>query len=103
MRALVTGGAGFIGSNIVDALVVAGHDVVVLDDLSSGFPENIRGDVPLFRGDVANEAQRRFGYTVPAQAHLEFRAKQANRVFGEGRAPSDEALIESQPILGSIR
>lgn len=49
------------------------------------------------------EAQRRFGYTVPAQAHLEFRAKQANRVFGEGRAPSDEALIESQPILGSIR
>jgi len=49
------------------------------------------------------EAQRRFGYAVPAQAHLEFRAKQANRVFGEGRAPSDEPLIESQPILGSIR
>lgn len=49
------------------------------------------------------EAQRRFGYAVPAQAHLEFRAKQAQRVFGEGRTPSDEALIESQPILGSIR
>lgn len=49
------------------------------------------------------EAQQRFGYAIPAQAHLEFRAKQANRVFGEGRAPSDEALLESQPILGSIR
>lgn len=48
------------------------------------------------------EAQRRFGYAVPAQAHLEFRAKQADRVFGEGTPPSDEALIESQPILGSI-
>jgi uncharacterized protein (DUF2236 family) len=49
------------------------------------------------------EAQKRYGYAVPAQAHLEFRAKQSNRVFGEGLAPSDEGLIESQPILGSIR
>ena len=55
MRALVTGGAGFIGSNLVDALVAAGHDVAVLDDISTGFAENLRGDVPLFRGDVADE------------------------------------------------
>ncbi|HSQ53799.1 MAG TPA: NAD-dependent epimerase/dehydratase family protein, partial [Candidatus Bathyarchaeia archaeon] len=34
MKILVTGGAGFIGSNIVDAYVDAGHEVVVLDDLS---------------------------------------------------------------------
>ncbi|MEB3069007.1 oxygenase MpaB family protein [[Mycobacterium] vasticus] len=49
------------------------------------------------------EAQRRYGYAIPAQAHLEFRAKQSNRVFGQGLAPSDQGLIESQPILGSIR
>ncbi|WP_409426543.1 oxygenase MpaB family protein [Mycobacterium sp. SMC-11] len=49
------------------------------------------------------EAQKRYGYAIPAQAHLEFRAKQSHRVFGEGLAPSDEGLIESQPILGSIR
>ena len=36
MRYLVTGGAGFIGSNTVDELVRRGHSVVVLDDLSSG-------------------------------------------------------------------
>ncbi len=43
MRYLVTGGAGFIGSNTVDELVRCGHDVVVLDDLSSGKTENLAG------------------------------------------------------------
>ncbi len=42
MRALVTGGAGFIGSHLTEALVAAGHDVVVLDDLSSGRLENLQ-------------------------------------------------------------
>jgi UDP-glucose 4-epimerase len=43
MRYLVTGGAGFIGSNTVDELVRRGHDVVVLDDLSTGKEENLAG------------------------------------------------------------
>ena len=41
MRYLVTGGAGFIGSNIVDELVRRNHDVVVLDDLSAGNERNL--------------------------------------------------------------
>ena len=41
MRALVTGGAGFIGSTLVDRLVSEGHEVVVLDDLSTGRLENL--------------------------------------------------------------
>ena len=41
MRALVTGGAGFIGSNLVDALVARGHEVTVIDDLSTGKRENL--------------------------------------------------------------
>jgi nucleoside-diphosphate-sugar epimerase len=43
MRYLVTGGAGFIGSNTVDELVRRGHNVVVLDDLSSGKAQNLNG------------------------------------------------------------
>jgi nucleoside-diphosphate-sugar epimerase len=43
MRYLVTGGAGFIGSNIVDELVRRGQEVVVLDDLSAGKEENLAG------------------------------------------------------------
>jgi nucleoside-diphosphate-sugar epimerase len=43
MRYLVTGGAGFIGSNIVDELVRRGHSVTVLDDLSAGKEENLAG------------------------------------------------------------
>ncbi|MDR3721917.1 MAG: SDR family oxidoreductase [Candidatus Acidoferrales bacterium] len=43
MRHLVTGGAGFIGSNIVDELVQRGHDVAVLDDLSTGKEANLAG------------------------------------------------------------
>jgi UDP-glucose 4-epimerase len=43
VKALVTGGAGFIGSNLVDALVERGDDVTVVDDLSTGKRENLSG------------------------------------------------------------
>ncbi|MDX2357071.1 SDR family NAD(P)-dependent oxidoreductase [Dietzia sp. PP-33] len=43
MRALVTGGAGFIGSTLVDRLLAEGHEVTVVDDLSRGRPENLAG------------------------------------------------------------
>jgi len=43
MRVVVTGGAGFIGSNLVDLLLSQGHDVAVLDNLSTGFTEHLEG------------------------------------------------------------
>jgi len=46
MRVLVTGGAGYIGSNLVDRLVRDGHDVAVLDDLSTGSEQNLRDARP---------------------------------------------------------
>ncbi len=54
MRALVTGGAGFIGSNLVDALVGDAHEVVVLDDLSTGDAANLNPEARLVVGDVAD-------------------------------------------------
>ncbi len=56
MRALVTGGAGFIGSNIVDALLARGDEVTVLDDVSTGRRENLEGafasGAELVEGDI---------------------------------------------------
>ena len=54
-HALVTGGAGFIGSNLVDLLRHRGHTVTVIDDLSSGYRANLRLDVRFVEGDIRNE------------------------------------------------
>lgn len=51
---LVTGGCGFIGSHLVDALLGAGHTVRVLDDLSTGVRANVPASVEVIIGDVAN-------------------------------------------------
>ncbi len=48
------------------------------------------------------QARECYGYQPPAQAHLEWRAKQYARVFDAGDAPSDDGLIESEPILGAM-
>ncbi|HWS24853.1 MAG TPA: NAD-dependent epimerase/dehydratase family protein [Anaerolineales bacterium] len=53
---LVTGGAGFIGSHIVDSLIADGHSVRVIDNFSSGDPKNLEGlPVEMIRGDIRDE------------------------------------------------
>ena len=52
MRAIVTGGAGFIGSHVVDLLVARGDDVVALDDLSRGKRENVNDAAELVVADI---------------------------------------------------
>ncbi len=56
MAVLVTGGAGFIGSHMVIELLEAGEDVVVIDNLSTGFPWAIQPPAKLVIGDIGDEA-----------------------------------------------
>lgn len=55
MKILVTGGAGFIGSNLVDALVGLNHDVVVVDNLSSGLRRNLNPKARFYEVDIRDK------------------------------------------------
>jgi UDP-glucose 4-epimerase len=56
MKILVTGGAGFIGSHVVDAYIAAGHDVAVLDDFSTGQESNVNPAATVHRVDLRDKA-----------------------------------------------
>jgi nucleoside-diphosphate-sugar epimerase len=74
MRYLVTGGAGFIGSNTVDELVRRSHSVVVLDDLSSGKEDNlaeVRNKITFIKGSITDiEVVRKAMYEAEYVLHL---------------------------------
>ncbi len=74
MRYVVTGGAGFIGSNTVDELVRRGHSVVVLDDLSAGREENlaeIRNKITFIKGSITDiEVVRKAMHEAEYVLHL---------------------------------
>jgi len=65
VRAVVTGGAGFIGSHVADALLARGDEVHVFDDLSSGRRENVPDGARLHEGDVRRDAESLFGEVRP--------------------------------------
>ena len=54
MKCIVTGGAGFIGSNLTDRLIDGGHQVTIFDDLSTGFEENINPKATFYKVDISN-------------------------------------------------
>jgi nucleoside-diphosphate-sugar epimerase len=56
MKYLVTGGAGFVGSNLVDRLIDDGHDVVVVDNLSTGKKENVNPKAQFWNVDITDSS-----------------------------------------------
>ena len=65
MRAVVTGGAGFIGSHVVDALLARGDEVHVLDDFSTGKRQNVADGVHVHEADIRRDTGRIFDDAQP--------------------------------------
>ena len=97
MRALVTGGAGFIGSHLADALVAAGHDVVVVDDLSRGRREQVPEGAELVVLDICDAALA----DVLAQAAPEVVFHEAAQIDVRSSVRDPRADAETN-VLGTV-
>jgi UDP-glucose 4-epimerase len=97
VRAIVTGGAGFIGSHVADALVARGEEVHVLDNLTSGRRENVPKGARLHEGDIRSDADAVFDDVRPeACFHL---AAQA-----DVRVSVDDPVYDADVnVLGTLR
>lgn len=98
MRVMVTGGAGFIGSHTTDKLLDDGHSVVVLDNLSTGFRENVNERATLSEVDITNEEEVRRAVEVFRPEIVVHLAAQMD-VRVSVRLPTLDASIN---IIGSL-
>uniref|UniRef100_A0A832I1Z5 NAD-dependent epimerase/dehydratase family protein n=1 Tax=Eiseniibacteriota bacterium TaxID=2212470 RepID=A0A832I1Z5_UNCEI len=99
MRILVTGGAGFIGSNVVDRYVALGHEVAVLDNLSSGFREFVNPRARFYEADITDAA-------AVERAFAEFRPEVLNHHAAQidvRRSVSDPVFDATVNVLGGLR
>ncbi|HRI56430.1 MAG TPA: SDR family NAD(P)-dependent oxidoreductase [Anaerolineae bacterium] len=99
MRILVTGGAGFIGSHIVDAFVAAGHQVAVVDNLNTGKLANLNPAASFFQVDIRDAAGLA---RVFEQVQPELISHQAALADVRGSLREPDAYAEVN-IIGSIR
>ncbi|QQR79032.1 MAG: NAD-dependent epimerase/dehydratase family protein [Candidatus Moraniibacteriota bacterium] len=98
MRILITGGAGFIGSHVADALIDRGHRVTIIDNLSSGSEENVNRRAKFYKVDIGNRKRlEKIFETTEPEAVLHFAAQINVRASVED--PSADAATN---ILGSL-
>jgi UDP-glucose 4-epimerase len=98
VRVLVTGGAGFIGSHVVEQLLAAGHDVAALDNLSSGKRENLPDAVPLFVTDLRDR-------DATARVLVDFRPEAVSHQAAQASVSvsmRDPALDAEVNVMGGI-
>jgi UDP-glucose 4-epimerase len=98
MKALVTGGAGFIASHVADAYINAGHDVAILDDLSRGSMRNVNPKARFYQGDVRDREFLDRVFTTEKPEIVNHHAAQMDVRRGV-REPIFDASVN---ILGSI-
>jgi len=96
LRAIVTGGAGFIGSHVVEALLARGDEVVVVDDLSNGKRENVPEGARLVEADIREPLDAIFDEAEP-EVCFHLAAQVDVRVSVE--RPGDDAGVN---VLGTI-
>jgi UDP-glucose 4-epimerase len=101
MHILVTGGAGFIGSHLVDALVLAGHAVGVIDDLSSGRRENLPASVAVHVADV-RDRQKMTRIFDEARPEAVFHEAAQLSVSRSVREPGFDAEVNLMGILNVL-
>src|SRR5215217_9648991 len=97
MRVLVTGGAGFIGSHVADHLLARGHEVAVIDDLSTGKRENVPREARFYEGDIRTGCAEIFEEFEPEA--LSHQAAQMD-VRRSVREPAFDAEVN---VLGTLR
>ncbi|MDE3215737.1 MAG: NAD-dependent epimerase/dehydratase family protein [Gemmatimonadota bacterium] len=98
MRTLVTGGAGFIGSHVAAHCLAMGHEVVVLDDLSGGFRDQVPADAAFVEGSITDAglvgrlfAEHRFDYVYHIAAYA-----------AEGLSHFIRRFIYTNNVIGSV-
>src|SRR5919198_713703 len=98
-KILITGGAGFIGSHVADGYLRAGHEVVVVDNLSTGHRRNLSHEARFYQADVTDEpALRRILETERPDVVNHHAAQKSVRISVED--PAEDARIN---IVGSLR
>ncbi len=103
MNILVTGGAGFIGSHIVDALIEKGRKVSVIDNLSSGSKDNLNQKAIFYKRDITDDISDIFEKVRPEvvfhlAAHIDLRESVKNPIFD-----ANSNIIGSLNILENMR
>src|SRR3954454_1444699 len=98
-KILITGGAGFIGSHVADGYLAQGHDVVVVDDLSTGHRANLSERARLYEADLTDGAAlARILETERPDVVNHHAAQKSVRVSVED--PAEDARIN---VIGSLR